>query len=176
MRRLFLGLAVVLGMLALAPSRGQAQLFGGGDAAGDPFFLYYGFYLPRQAALSVRSRPDLLINEMAAVRQQSAQTERAGLYDPASPFGSGEFDPARPFGDRTAGRRAGAGVASLGSSVNGSGPPLYYNRSAAYYPGLRTGRGSYAGGALGGGRQRVGMPGMAPYASSPIGYQMPRTR
>lgn len=173
MRRLWIGLAVVLGVLVLAPSRGRAQFFGG-DATGDPFFLYYGFYLPRQAAMAATPRPEMVVNDMAALRQQSALTERAGLYDPVSPFGPAAFDPSRPFGDRTAGRRLGSGVAAVGTSINGSGPPLHYNRTSAYFPGLRTGRGSYAGAALG--QRRVGAAGAAPYPSNPVGYQLPRTR
>jgi hypothetical protein len=173
MRRHWLALAVALGAICLAPSRGQAQFVG--DGTGDPFFLYYGFYLPRQAALAASPRPENIINDMAAIRQQSALTERAGLYDPASPFGAGSFDPSQPFGDRRYGRRTGAGIAAVGTSINGSGPPMYYNRHAAYYPTLRVGRGSYAGAAAGG-RQRVGGAGSAPYPSNPIGFQLPRTR
>lgn len=144
MRRPMFGLAIVLGALTLAPAEGRAQFV---DGTGDPFFLYYGFYLPRQAALAATPRPEMTVNSMAAIRQENALTERAGLYDPVSPFGSGTFDPSRPFGDRTAGRRGG-GMAGSGTSINGSGPPLYYNRTAAYYPNLRTGRSAYAGGAL----------------------------
>src|SRR5262245_16950315 len=98
MRRPILGLTIVLGVMALVPAEGRAQFI---DGTGDPFFLYYGFYLPRQAALAATPRPEMTINNMAAIRQENALTERAGLYDPVSPFGSGAFDPSHPFADRT---------------------------------------------------------------------------
>src|SRR5437764_206285 len=68
MRRILLGLAVVLGLGAF-PSSGWAQANNGGLFS-DPFFFYYGFYLPRQQALSNQRGPELVINSNAAVRQQ----------------------------------------------------------------------------------------------------------
>ncbi len=64
MSRTGLTLGFVLG-LALVASPAQAQL-GTDFLNNDPFNLYYGFYLPRQAALSVQPRPEATINAYAA--------------------------------------------------------------------------------------------------------------
>jgi hypothetical protein len=147
MRRPALTALMVLGFSTFAASS-RAQLLGNGTD--DPFFLYYGFYLPRQAALAAVPRPENTINNMAAIRQQNAVAERAGLYDPVQPFGTGAFDPSRPFADRTSPRRyGGGGVASSGISSNGSGPPRYYTRLSNYFPGVRQGRGVNASASIG---------------------------
>jgi hypothetical protein len=147
MRRLAIGCLVVLGLSAFASSS-RAQFFGG--STDDPFFLYYGFYLPRQAAMAATPRPEMTVNAMAALRQQNAVTERAGLYDPVQPFGAGAFDPSRPFADRSNPRRYMAGgVASAGGAINGSGPAGHYNRHSSYFPGMRAGRGINASSAVG---------------------------
>lgn len=143
MRRLFIGMAVVLGLTAVA-TPGRAQFFGNGtgDPTLDPFRFYYGIYLPRQAALAATPSPMATINAMSAARQEAALTERAGLYDPVSVYGPDlQYDPTRPFANRLQGRRPG-GMAATGTNINGAGPNMYYNRTATYFPGLRAGRGT----------------------------------
>src|SRR5690606_29500925 len=110
-----------------------AQFFGTGNT-NDPFFQYYGFYLPRQAALAAQPRPQDSINALAAARQYSALTERASLYDPIQPFGT--YDPNLLFGGR--GGVQFGGMATHGTNINGSGPSGYYNRTHTYFPGLRS--------------------------------------
>lgn len=153
-----MGVGLVLGMIGWV-SPAQAQIFGNNN---DPFTIYYGFWLPRQAALAVTPRPEQTVNAMAAIRQQTALTERGNLYDPIQPFGAGLYDPANPFGNRRAGQRLG-GRAIHGGNSSGAGPSMYYNRSAAYFPGSRSGRGTNAAVAVGGSPTRrnygsIGMP------------------
>jgi hypothetical protein len=171
MRRVFWGLAIVLGLSASASTS-----YGQNGGFSDPFFLYYGFFLPRQAALATQQGPEMMINNQAAAMQQRALTDRAGLLDPLSNFGGDEFDMNRPFADRSRGARFRRTPANglTNTSINGSGPASHYNRTMSYYPTLRTGRmaarsnlpssgrmgrGSYTGiNGMGGG----GMPGMNP--------------
>lgn len=135
MRRLAILLTLAL-LTSLSASDAKAQFFGEGNF-NDPFFQYYGFYLPRQAALAAQPRPQESINALAAARQYNAMTERAGLYDPIQPFG--EFGSDGQLFDRR--RRGGyGGMASLGANGNGNGPTGYYNRTHTYFPGLRSGR------------------------------------
>lgn len=134
MRRVLPSLAMVLGVLLLAQDA-RAQFFGNANV-NDPFFLYYGFYLPRQAAMAAQPRPQETINALAAARQYTALTERASLYDPIQPFGT--YDPNQLFGER-AGARYG-GMAVHGTNISGTGPSGYFNRTHTYFPGLRTGR------------------------------------
>ncbi len=127
--------------------------------------MYYGFYLPRQAALAASPRPEQTVNAMAAIRQQSALTERAGLFDPVQPFGS-DYDPQHPFADRSRGRtRLGARAVHAAGS-NGMGPPMYFNRTATYYPLQRSGRSANASVAAGVLR---GVPITVPRARDPRG-------
>jgi len=143
MRRLFLGMAVALGLSAVAPAS-QAQIQSNFT---DPFFLYYGWYLPRQAALAAQPTSVDIINQASVNRQLNATTERGGYFEPIEPFGLNELDPNRPFQ-----RQPGSGPAytrrSLSTlttpSMSGSGPPGYYNRAGMYYPNLRAGHGSNA--------------------------------
>jgi hypothetical protein len=155
----------VLGFaMAGASAMGQATI--GGLSPTDPFSLYYGFYLPRQAALAVTPRAETPINQMAAIRQQNALTERAGLYDPVQPFGS-DYDPANPFA-RGKPRPGGKAVHTAGG--NGAGPPMYFNRTATYYPATRTGRSMNASVAAGGNAAR---PNATPAIRPPSGIGMP---
>jgi hypothetical protein len=148
MRRLGVACLLAIGLSATAaPTRAQIS---GGLGSDDPFFLYYGWYLPRQAAMAVTPRPEMTVNAMAAIRQQNVQQERAGLYDPVQPFGAAAFDPSRPFANRTARTYGSGGVASAGVANNGLGPPRYYQRASSYFPGLRPGRGVNASSAIGG--------------------------
>jgi hypothetical protein len=140
MRRLFFGLAVMLGLSSLVPSA-QAQI--GGTGFSDPFFLYYGFYLPRQQYLAATPGPELMINNQAAAQQFRALTERGSLYDPLGGAVGEDYDPMQPFAGRTRGGRTRTKISPNGitaTHVNGSGPMGYYNRTMYYYPSLRTGR------------------------------------
>jgi hypothetical protein len=143
MRRPILGSALTLVICLLAPSgRAQAQLLGG--TGGDPFNLYYGYYLPHAAAIAAQPTPLDTINQITAQRQYSAMTDRAGLYDPISPYGSEEEqDPLRPYSPSRKGERIGKPVAFANATSNarGMGPALYYSRTARYYPQMRAGHG-----------------------------------
>jgi len=162
MRRLLIGLAIAWGFSVFLPtSRAQFP-----NTAFDPFFFYYGVYLPRQAALSAQPRSVDTINAAAARRQMTAQTDRSGLYDPIQPFGLEELDPSRPFSPQGQLGRPGLGSGGLipsgvtNANINGDGPPSYFGRAQAYYPGLRAGRGAnqnlYSGGRFGRGRGNFG--------------------
>ncbi len=136
MRRFVLGLAVVLGLSLCAGSvRAQVSLNTGFS---DPFFLYYGFYLPRQAALAAQPRPEMIINQQAAAQGYAAITNRGGLYEPIEPLG-GEYDPLNPFANRTAGLRNRRAINRMGRThmnLTGQGPAPYFSRTAGYYPSL----------------------------------------
>lgn len=116
----------------------------------DPFFLYYGYYLPQQAALANQPRIQDTINANVAAQQAYAQTNRANLYDPNGGYGKfdphGSLDPFDPNSRGAQGARAGGVPArSRGSvptaNVNGNGVPGYFNRTAQFYPSMRAGRG-----------------------------------
>jgi hypothetical protein len=137
MRRPVLGWAVLLGLsfLLLPSNRAQAQ-----GVFNDPFSFYYGYYLPHAAYVAAQPTPLDTINAMTAVRQGAAVTDRAGLYDPISPYGEEELDPSRPFAQR----RGGGGRPSIPqhtANAKGGGPKMYYNRTAQYYPTIALGRG-----------------------------------
>src|SRR4051794_16134414 len=99
MRHPLFSLAVALGFALLIPAHGAyAQLAGG--LGNDPFSLYYGYYLPHQAAIAAQPTPLDTINQATAARQYSAATDRAGLYDPISPYAEEDIDPLSPYGSR----------------------------------------------------------------------------
>lgn len=136
MRRI-LALAVIclLGGL-VTPTRAQVA-----TGFSDPFFLYYGFYLPQQAYLASIPRQEDTLRQMAVQRQVSAITQRAGLLDPAG--GLVGYDPMAAFADRASPvprplTRSGAS----NMNVNGLGPGGYYTRVSSYFPGHRDGLGS----------------------------------
>lgn len=161
MRRYLMGLAILLGLGCMnAPAEAQFV------PSGDPFFLYYSWFLPRQQALAMQPRPSNTVNAMATIRQDAALSDRANLYAaPANRFDG--YDPNRLF-DNPTGRRMG-GSAAIGGSIDGNGPGRYYNRTSSYYPGLRTGRGvnpSIAVGAAGGAGGRPPIPSGASPAMS----------
>ncbi len=141
MRRALLGLVALAAVAAWAgESRAQNGTFD------DPFFAYYGFFLPRQAALAAQPRVQDTINQNFADNQVLARTNRAGLYDPNGGYGVFDnYDPNATF-DSKAPRGAGFGARSKfrgmpTTNIAGRGPALYYNRAAQYYPSLRTGVG-----------------------------------
>ena len=145
MRRPFaIGATALVLFLSIQSNEASAQ-FGGGVGS-DPFSFYYGYYLPHQAYVAAQPRALDSINQAVASRQYSAQTDRSALYDPISPYGDEESDPLRPYSDKGRERRANSqslGLAGGGNSSNatGSGPSMYYSRTARYFPALRTGRG-----------------------------------
>jgi hypothetical protein len=143
MRRLLCSVTVLVGLGAL-PSVGQAQ-FVGDAALTDPFLAYYGFFLPRQAALAARPGPELSINQLSAARQVAAITERSGLYEPPAGLGLQGYDPSRPFANQSAfNRRTISRNGVSNGNISGNGPGEYYSRAATYYPSLRVGRGTNA--------------------------------
>ena len=81
MSRSLFGLAVaVLGISLLASTnRAQAQA---GNLGADPFSLYFGYYLPHQAAIAAQPTPMDTINAAQATRQAAAAADRTGLYEP----------------------------------------------------------------------------------------------
>lgn len=147
MRPTLIGLAVVLGLGTFATTS-HAQ-----DGFSDPFFLYYSFYLPRQAALAAQPTPEDFIRYNNTQRQVDIQSERRGLYEPIGTIGLDELDPSRPYGVRSGSSRLVRTSASglVSTNLTGHGPASHYNRTAAYYPTMRTGlgRGRRSGGGSG---------------------------
>ena len=176
MRRRPLALAVSLALTVFAlarPGAAPAQITGStGIATTDPFSLYFGYYLPHQAYIAAQPTPMDTINQNIAQRQYAASTDRSSLYDPISPYQEEELDPLRPYSNRKDQRRAKVEGFSYGqnnSNSRGNGPATYYNRTARYFPTLKTGRGpnqnlartravQRGGGGMGG--MPSGMPGM----------------
>jgi len=138
MRRSLLGLVVALSFSVLAPAS-RAQGFGNFN---DPFTFYYGYYLPHQAAIAAQPTPMDTLNAITAARQFNAPTNRNGMFDPVSPYGADESDLFAP-GARASGRARPSSRSSftLNSNARGTGPALYYERSAGYFPTMRPGRG-----------------------------------
>jgi hypothetical protein len=138
MRHRVLGLGLGLGLfLACVPA--QAQDYN------DPFFLYYGFFLPRQAAISATPTVNDTLNAVTATRQATATTNRATLYDPNGNLAPlDDFEgPAGLGGGRARtddrSRSIASGRFPTGNS-NGMGPAQFYSRTARYYPTLRSGK------------------------------------
>lgn len=137
-----LALAVALGVGFFIPTgRAEAQFLGGGT---DPFSLYFGYYLPHQAYIAAQPTPLDTINRITAERQFSAITDRAGLYDPISPYGTEETDPLAPYTTSRKGERIAKpslfATSTTTSNARGTGPALYYTRTARYYPSIRVGQ------------------------------------
>ena len=149
LRRPLLALVVTLAACPFLPSpRAEAQILGtttSGFANGgvDPFSFYYGYYLPHQAAIAAQPTPLDTINQVTAARQFTALSERQGLYDPISPFGEEDLDPNRPYSAKRGGDRASRAYLYpvMSSNIRGTGPALYYARTARYYPQLKVGKG-----------------------------------
>jgi hypothetical protein len=141
-----LWILAALAIVAGSAKQGRAQ--NGGFS--DPFFLYYGYFLPQQAARAAQPNVNDSINAQIAANQAYAQTNRANLYDPNGQYGTFDrFAQADPYAGAGVARGRGAGMnyprlqyrGVPTTNINGSGPALYYNRAAQYYPGLRSGRG-----------------------------------
>jgi hypothetical protein len=139
-------------VVCLLPLSGQSFGQGVGIGAGlggaglinDPFTFYYEIYLPNQQLQALRTTPTDMINDGAMVRRQYyTQNDRRGLSDPISPYSDQNYDPLHPY-SRQQGMERRARPFRFGndpSNLNGAGPSLYYGRAAAYFPGLRPGRG-----------------------------------
>jgi hypothetical protein len=158
--------AVVVCLVRATPQAGAQVIGSTGFPNGgvDPFSFYYGYYLPHQAAIAAQATPLDTLNQITAQRQINALSERQGLYDPISPYGEEELDPNRPYsGRRGTERLAHPGLFPVTTSnVRGTGPALYYGRTARYYPQMRRGSGpnrnigvTRRGGSMGG----IGTPG-----------------
>jgi hypothetical protein len=145
MRRPIVASTIALAICLIAPGgRAQAQLLGGG---GDPFSLYFGYYLPHAAAIAAQPTPLDTINQITAQRGYAAMTDRAGLYDPISPYAD-DSDPLGPYDPKRKGERIGKATQFSMSTPSASsahsqaiGPAAYYNRTARYFPQARVGRG-----------------------------------
>jgi len=144
MRRPLLFLIAALGVSAVA-SEAKAQ-----TNFGDPFFQYYSYYLPQQAALAARPGPEATLNALTAYRAGFAATGNNRAFDPNGgfdPFGSGDDLGFNSGGTR---RRSLPSAASgrygaHGGNLNGLGPQGYYNAGLTkYYRELRVGRGKNA--------------------------------
>ncbi len=129
----------------LVSSRARAQTLGIGDITSDPFTFYYAYYLPNQQIQAMRPKPIDVINQAVQNRQYYAQTQRQSLYNPISPYAEA-YDPLRPYSQQQGKERIAQPYrfAHDPSNADGSGPSLYYNRAAAYFPELRAGRGPNA--------------------------------
>ncbi|MHC5538614.1 hypothetical protein ACYOEI_10360 [Singulisphaera rosea] len=167
MRRPLFGLAVLLGCSLLSPAnRAQAQGFGA-----DPFSLYYGYYLPHQAAIAAQATPIDTINAATEARAPVVSSDREGLYDPISPYGEEDFEPIRGGSNRTRVERKArshtfptnthSAMANRGLGASGA----YFNRTPSYYPTLR--KGSYPNHNLAVGRPHRGRGGMSSMPSMP---------
>ena len=154
MRRPMIGLAVAIGFSLLAPAS-QAQGLGNFN---DPFTFYYGFYLPHQAAIAAQPTPMDTLNAVTAERQFNAPTNRSGMFDPVSPYGLDDPDIFSAGGSGGRGRGPAVSSPDMTSNARGTGPALYYNRTARYFPGMRTGRGPNSNMSVG--SPRRGMPSM----------------
>lgn len=146
MRRPYLSLAALAAIVLFAPDgRAIAQLNGVGGVGADPFSFYYGYYLPHAAAMAAQPTPLDSINQMTARQQYNSQTDRTALYDPISPYGDEDADPLRPYSGKRGGERLakvqGFNTEAPSALTRGNGPAMYYNRTARYFPSLRTGRG-----------------------------------
>jgi hypothetical protein len=172
-RRPLLALAVTLAISLLVPtSWAHAQILSGAGGV-DPFSFYYGYYLPHQAAVAAQPTPLDTINQITAQRQYAAVTDRAGLYDPISPYGDEQVDPLSPYSPKRGGERLGRPqtFANATSNAQGRGPALYYNRTSRYHPNARSGQGPNrnlattrsgrgGGGGMGGGMGGGSFPGL----------------
>jgi hypothetical protein len=126
-------------------ARAQTATGGLGDITADPFTFYYAYYLPNQQIQAMRPRPIDTINAAVQSRQYYAQTQQRSLYNPISPYAD-DYDPLRPYSQQQGRERAAQPFrfSQDPSNADGSGPSLYYDRAASYFPGLRVGRGPNA--------------------------------
>ena len=139
MRRLIILGLMGLGFVAVSPSAHAQAGFSPGFS--DPFFLYYGFYLPRQAALAAQPTTTTQLNDVAAARQSMQMQDRqGGLYGPIQ----SPFDPNSPDGQfQTGGKqrlpKPQPHFAAPRNQNNRNVP--HFNELASRYPTARVGNG-----------------------------------
>jgi hypothetical protein len=175
MRRLILAGVVGLSFAILAPGA-HAQVSPGFS---DPFFLYYGYYLPRQAALAAAPTVQSQLNEVAIARQNYALADRAGLYgppgnmfDPESQGGAGGGDMLAPFARRGGAQRLPRIQGHFSNPTNANNRSLpHFNELTGRFPTAR--RGSFANRNMAVGRAaaHIGAPGGG--SSLPMGMASP---
>ena len=124
---------VVLTLLVVQPAQAQNQ------SVGDPFSLYYGFFLPRQAAMSMNMGPSATLNQISSERQRFSAVERGSLYEPSQPFGldMGGFGGASDARGNRERRVPTSPMGLISDNRMGMGVPGYFNRTGSYYPRLR---------------------------------------
>lgn len=158
MRRVLLGLVVVAAAsLQATPARAQAP-FG---SFNDPFFLYYGYYLPQQQLRSLQAGPEATINAITAERQRFATTNRGALYGIGDTPGGDETDALFERKGMSQKQLPAAGITN--QALGGYGASGYFLRTGRYYPSVRVGKGrnsniaNVRGGRFGGGGGFGGM-------------------
>lgn len=166
MRRFLLGAFVAVAVsLQASPTRAQAP-FGGFN---DPFFLYYGYYLPQQQLRSLQTGPEATINAVTAERQRLATTNRGTLLNPGDTFGGDDTGDAL-FERTPLGKKQIPAAGITNQALGGYGASGYFLRTGRYYPSVRVGKsrnmnianirgGRFNGGGFGGGLPGVGLPG-----------------
>ena len=112
----------------------------------DPFIFYYAVYLPNQQLQAMRPNPmDTINSAIAGPAILRPDGSDGTSYNPISPYSEGNYDPLRPYSQQnTRAPCSTLSVRSERSNTRRSGPSLYYNRAAAYFPGLRPGVGPNA--------------------------------
>ena len=165
MRHALLGLAALVAVAVWAPdSRAQGGTFD------DPFFAYYGFFLPRQAALAAQPRVQDTINQNFADNQVYARTNRSTLSDPSGGYSAFDnYDPDAAFSGNGLKRSRSAMSHANPTGHVSRAPGLYYNRAAQYYPTLRSGIGPNRNLAVSGRGVRGGGAGRATVPSAAAG-------
>ena len=140
MRLRLVGLGVAFG-ICLVASNAQAQDTG----FSDPFFLYYGYFLPRQNALASQPQPEDFYRNQSVQRQYSAQTDVKGLYDTSSYLGQDELNPLSPFGLRSGSTRmvrtVATGLPTTARGPSHNAPSNRFLSHGAYFPTIRSGSG-----------------------------------
>lgn len=158
MRLRLVGLGVAFGFSLFATTTARAQDTG----FSDPFFLYYSYFLPRQNALASQAQPEDFYRNQSLQRQSAAQSDRAGLFEPISSLGQDDLDPNRPFGRQSGSSRTvrtvSAGIRTTVSLRGHSAPTDTFQRTGAFFPGIRSGRGRGARAAGFGGGSALGAP------------------
>jgi hypothetical protein len=162
-------------VLTLSAGRAEAQTgvatgLPGQNFLNDPFSFYYAIYLPNQQLQAMRPTPLDSVNDAMVTRQYYTQGSRRALYDPISPYAE-TYDPLRPYTNQQERLARPYRFQRRAVSSAGTGPALYFNRIAQYYPEMasRTGRnqnantggrrGTARGGSRAGGGGGMGMGG-----------------
>ena len=143
MRRTWIGLAVAVLGLTFGASPSRAQVAGAGVFS-DPFSLYYGLYLPRQAAIASQTTSTDIIGAAAVNRQESIlESDRTNaLFGDIQPFGLEDLDPSTPFGAKRNRQQVNRVAIHAQGGKGSHAPPRYYgatNGLARYYPNMKSG-------------------------------------